>query len=87
MCASEKSQWCGEPYFAGAATSTSGILPQIPSSDLEAQVPVFISPRNRVAVIPLGTGFPFVASYDSQGYGGGTLTRIVTLYMNTIDMS
>jgi hypothetical protein len=30
MCASEKSQWCGELYFAGAAISISGILPQIP---------------------------------------------------------
>jgi hypothetical protein len=30
VCASEKSQWCGEPYFAGAAISISGILPQIP---------------------------------------------------------
>jgi hypothetical protein len=30
MCASEKSQWCGEPCFAGAAISISGILPQIP---------------------------------------------------------
>jgi hypothetical protein len=30
MCASEKSQWGGEPYFAGAAISISAILPQIP---------------------------------------------------------
>jgi hypothetical protein len=30
MCASEKSRWCGEPYFAGAAIAISGILPQIP---------------------------------------------------------
>jgi hypothetical protein len=30
-------------------------------------------------VIPPGTGFPFsVASYDSQGYGGGFLTRLHT---------
>jgi hypothetical protein len=28
--------------------------------------------------IPPGTGFPFVASYDSQGYGGGILTRLHT---------
>jgi hypothetical protein len=28
-------------------------------------------------IIP-GTGFPFVASYDSQGYGGGILTRLHT---------
>jgi hypothetical protein len=30
MYASEKSQWCGEPYFVGAAISISAILPQIP---------------------------------------------------------
>jgi hypothetical protein len=30
MCASEKSQWCGEPCFAGAAISIGAILPQIP---------------------------------------------------------
>jgi hypothetical protein len=30
MCASENCRWCGEPYFAGAAMSISGILPQIP---------------------------------------------------------
>jgi hypothetical protein len=29
-------------------------------------------------VIPPGTGFLFVASYDSQGYGGGILTRLDT---------
>jgi hypothetical protein len=28
--------------------------------------------------IALGTGFPFVASYDSQGYSGGILTRLHT---------
>jgi hypothetical protein len=26
----------------------------------------------------MGTGFPFVASYDSQAYGGGILTRLHT---------
>jgi hypothetical protein len=30
MCASENCQWCGEPYFAGAAISIGEILPQIP---------------------------------------------------------
>jgi hypothetical protein len=29
-------------------------------------------------VIPPGTGFPFVASYKSKGYGGGILTRLHT---------
>jgi hypothetical protein len=42
------------------------------SSDLEVQVPVFISPRDRVAQFyPQALGSIFVASYDFQGYGGG----------------
>jgi hypothetical protein len=37
-----------------------------------ARSPVFISPRNRVAQLnPQALGSFFVASYDSQGYGGG----------------
>jgi hypothetical protein len=39
-------------------------------SNMAGQVPVFISPSNSGPVIPPGTGFFFVASYDSQGYGG-----------------
>jgi hypothetical protein len=36
--------------------------------NLQGQVPVFISPRNRVAQLyPQAPGFLFVASYDSQG--------------------
>jgi hypothetical protein len=47
------------------------------SPNLEGQVPVFISPRNRVAQLyPRALGFLFIASYDSQGYGGGILTRL-----------
>jgi hypothetical protein len=42
-----------------------------------AQVPVFISPRNRVAQLyPQALGSHFIASYDSQGYGGGIRTRL-----------
>jgi hypothetical protein len=42
------------------------------SPNVEGQVPVFISPRNRVArLYPQALGPLFVASYDSQGYGGG----------------
>jgi hypothetical protein len=42
------------------------------SPNLEGQVPIFISPRNRVAKLyPQELGFLFVASYDSQGYSGG----------------
>jgi hypothetical protein len=39
--------------------------------NLEGQVPVFISPRNRVAQLYLqALGSLLVTSYDSQGYGG-----------------
>jgi hypothetical protein len=38
--------------------------------NLEGQVPVFISPRNRMAQLYLGHWVPlFVVSYDSQGIG------------------
>jgi hypothetical protein len=40
---------------------------------------VFISAHKRAAPLyPLTVGFPFVASYDSQGYGGDILTRLQT---------
>jgi hypothetical protein len=49
------------------------------SSNLEGQVRIFISPRNRVAQLyPRALGSLFVASYDSLGYGGGILTRLHT---------
>jgi hypothetical protein len=39
------------------------------SANLECQVPVFISPNNRVAQLyPQALGSHFVASCDSQGY-------------------
>jgi hypothetical protein len=42
------------------------------SPNLEDQVPVFISPRNKVAQIyPRLLGSLYVASYDSKGHGGG----------------
>jgi hypothetical protein len=45
--------------------------------NLEGQVPVFISPRNRVArLYPQILDSLFVASYDSQGYGGDILTHL-----------
>jgi hypothetical protein len=38
--------------------------------NLEGQVPVFRSPRNKVAQLyPQSLGSLFVASYDLQGYG------------------
>jgi hypothetical protein len=47
------------------------LLSQIRDSpNLEGQVPVFISPRNRVAQLyPQLLGSLFVASHDLQGYG------------------
>jgi hypothetical protein len=49
------------------------------STNLEGQVPVFISPRNRVAQIyPQALGSLSVASYDSPGYGGGIVSRLHT---------
>jgi hypothetical protein len=49
------------------------------SPNLEGQVPVVISPRNRVVQVhPRALGSLFVASYDSQGYGGVILTRLHT---------
>jgi hypothetical protein len=53
------------------------LLSQIRDShNLDGQVPIFISPRNRVAQLyPQALGSLFVASCDSQGYGGGIQTR------------
>jgi hypothetical protein len=48
-------------------------------SKLEGQVPIFISPRNRVARLhPQALGSHFVASYYSQGYGGCIRPRLHT---------
>jgi hypothetical protein len=48
--------------------------------NLEGEVPVFISSRNRVAQLYLQTlGSLFVASYKSQDYGGGIRNRLHTL--------
>jgi hypothetical protein len=54
------------------------LLSQIRDSpNLEVQVPIFISPRNRVAQLyPQALGSLFAASYSSQGYGGGIRTRL-----------
>jgi hypothetical protein len=51
-------------------------------TNLEGQVPVFISPRNRVArLYPQALGSLYVASYDSQGYGGGIRPRLLVCYV------
>jgi hypothetical protein len=65
------------------------------SPNLEAQVTVFISPRNRVArLYPQALSSFFVASYDSQGYGGGIwphlhmgLPFITVTYVTTANSS
>jgi hypothetical protein len=57
------------------------LLSQIRDSpNLEGQVPVFISQRNRVVQLyPQALGSLSVASYDSQGYGGGIRHRLHTV--------
>jgi hypothetical protein len=50
-----------------------------PTPNLEDQVSVFMSPRNRVAQLyPKAPCSLFVAFYESQGYGGGIVTRLHT---------
>jgi hypothetical protein len=55
------------------------LLSQIRDSpNLEDLVPIFISPRNKVArLYPEALGSLFIASYDSQGYGGGIRSRLL----------
>jgi hypothetical protein len=49
------------------------------SPNLEGRVPLFISPINRVTQLyPRALSSLFVSSYDSQGSGGGILTRLHT---------
>jgi hypothetical protein len=49
------------------------------SSNQEGQVPVIIYPRNRVAQLySQALDSLFVASYDTQGYGGGIQLRLQT---------
>jgi hypothetical protein len=50
-----------------------------PTPNLEDQIPVFLSPSDRVAQLyPQASGFLFVSFYVLQGYGGGILTRLHT---------
>jgi hypothetical protein len=47
--------------------------------NLEGQVPVFISPRNKVAQLnPQALGSLFAAPHDSQGYSWGIRTSLHT---------
>jgi hypothetical protein len=53
--------------------------------NLEVQVSIFISPRKRVVRLhSQALGYLFVASYDSQGYGGGIRPR---LHMKSININ
>jgi hypothetical protein len=54
------------------------LLSQIEDSpNLEGQRPVFISFRKRLPLLyPKALGSLFVASYELQGYGGGTRPRL-----------
>jgi hypothetical protein len=63
--------------FESHGTHDHILLSQIPDSpNLEGQVPVFISPRNRVdRLYPQALGSLFVA-YGSQSYGGGIRPRL-----------
>jgi hypothetical protein len=55
------------------------LLSHLRLPNLEGQVPVIISPRNRVAQsYPRTLRSLFVAYYDSQGCGGVILTRLQT---------
>jgi hypothetical protein len=47
---------------------------------------IYIPQEQGGPVIPPGTGFPFVASYDSQGCGGGILTRLHTGIVVTVQL-
>jgi hypothetical protein len=56
------------------------LLSQIQDSpNLEGQIPVFLTPSNRVAQLyPQALGYLSISSYDSQGYGGGIRPRLHT---------
>jgi hypothetical protein len=58
------------------------LLPQIRDSpSQEGQIPVFISPKNRVVrLYPQALVSLFVASCDSQGYSGSIRPRLNTEY-------
>jgi hypothetical protein len=66
--------------FESRGTHDHILLSQIwDSTNLEGQVPVFISPRHWVAQLyPQALGSLFIASYNSQGYGGGIRPRLHT---------
>jgi hypothetical protein len=66
--------------YVSRRTHDNILLSQIRDSpNLEGQIPVFISPRNRVIQLyPQALCSHFVASYDSQGCGGSIRPRLHT---------
>jgi hypothetical protein len=72
--------------FSGFATLLleQGSQPCIQTCNLVAQIPVFISSKDRMAQLyPQAAGSLFAAFYNSQGYSGGTLNRLhkVAIYI------
>jgi hypothetical protein len=68
--------------FESRGTRDHILLSQIRDApNLEGQVPVVISPRNRVAQLyPQALGSRFVATYGSQGCGGDIRTRLHAIF-------
>jgi hypothetical protein len=59
-----------QPYFTASSETP---------SNLEGQVPLFISLRNRmVQLYHWELGFFYITSYDSEGYCEGILARVHT---------
>jgi hypothetical protein len=75
--------------FESRGTHDHILLSQIRDSpNLEGQVTVFISPRNSVArLYSQALSSLFVASYDSQGYGGGIRPRLHMGFSNDRDLT
>jgi hypothetical protein len=68
-------QWLSGPNPAELTALFYCLIWDFPN--LEGQVPVFMSPRNRVAqLFPWALGSLYVVFYDTRGYGGGILTRL-----------
>jgi hypothetical protein len=74
--------------FESRGTHDHILLPQIRDSpNLEGQVPIFISPRDKVTQLyPQALGSLFVASYDTQGYSEGILSRLHAGYSQKMDL-
>jgi hypothetical protein len=66
--------WISQQYFS---CTEQGHQPRVQPPNLEDQIPVFMSPSDRVTQLyPQAPGSLFVAFYDSQGYSGGINTRL-----------